>query len=73
MPLNFYLAYGEGDFASTAGGVFMGLVVLTLGCLAFIFLLLQNLSREPELNLLYGMGYGSNGFPPPSDLQIVLF
>jgi|GEM_PF-1184249 hypothetical protein len=37
MPLNFYLAYGEGDFASTAGGVFMGLVVLTLGCLAFIF------------------------------------
>lgn len=32
----FYLAYGEGQAASTAGGIFVALVVLTLGCLAFI-------------------------------------
>lgn len=32
-----YLAYGEGQAASTAGGLFMALVVFTLGCLAFIF------------------------------------
>ncbi|MGF1519620.1 MAG: hypothetical protein ACFCVB_17710 [Nodosilinea sp.] len=33
----FYLAYGEGQAASTTGGIFLALVVFTLGCLAFIF------------------------------------
>ncbi|MBE9112804.1 hypothetical protein IQ273_25785 [Nodosilinea sp. LEGE 07298] len=32
-----YLAYGEGQAASTASGIFLALVVFTLGCLAFIF------------------------------------
>ncbi|WP_169614311.1 hypothetical protein [Nodosilinea sp. P-1105] len=37
MLLLLYLAYGEGQTASTAGGVFLALLVATLGCLGFIF------------------------------------
>jgi hypothetical protein len=37
MPFFFYLAYGEGQISSTASGIFLGLLILTLGCLAFIF------------------------------------
>lgn len=36
MPLAYYLAYGEGEFATTATGVFSGLFVLAVGCIAFI-------------------------------------
>jgi hypothetical protein len=35
LPL-FYFAYGEGQIASTASGIFAGLLVFTLGCVAFI-------------------------------------
>ncbi|MGD1906418.1 MAG: hypothetical protein ACFB0C_10550 [Leptolyngbyaceae cyanobacterium] len=31
----FYLAYGEGDFSSTASGIVSALIVLLIGCLAF--------------------------------------
>jgi hypothetical protein len=30
-----YLAYGEGQFASTANGIFIGLAVLFIGCVVF--------------------------------------
>jgi hypothetical protein len=33
----FYLAYGEGQISSTASGIFLSLLLLTLGCVAFIF------------------------------------
>ena len=35
MSYIFYLAYGEGQISSTASGVFLGLVVFVVGCLAF--------------------------------------
>lgn len=36
MSHMFYLAYGEGQFSSTASGVFVGLVAFTAGCIAFV-------------------------------------
>jgi len=36
MESQLYLAYGEGQFGSTATGVFLGLMILALGCIAFI-------------------------------------
>ena len=30
-----YLAYGEGQFGSTANGIFSGLIVLVIGCIVF--------------------------------------
>ncbi|NJL45337.1 MAG: hypothetical protein HC922_05505 [Leptolyngbyaceae cyanobacterium SM2_3_12] len=36
MPLLFYLAYGEGQIASTASTMFLSLLLFTLGCLALI-------------------------------------
>lgn len=35
MPLIFYFAYGEGQFSSTANGVFSGLLVFVVCCIAF--------------------------------------
>ncbi len=35
LPL-FYLAYGEGQIASTSSGIFVSLLIFTLGCVAFI-------------------------------------
>ena len=35
MPYLFYLAYGEGQFSTTANGVFFGLVLFVIGCVTF--------------------------------------
>ena len=35
MPALFYLAYGEGQASATANGVFLGLVLLVIGCVSF--------------------------------------
>ncbi|MBE7379965.1 MAG: hypothetical protein F6J95_000960 [Leptolyngbya sp. SIO1E4] len=31
----FYLAYGEGQFGSTATGIALGLIALVVGCIIF--------------------------------------
>ncbi|MGF1567462.1 MAG: hypothetical protein ACFCVD_05235 [Nodosilinea sp.] len=36
MALPFYLAYGEGQIASTASTIFLSLLLFAIGCLAFI-------------------------------------
>ena len=36
MPWMYYLAYGEGQFSSTANGVFLGLVVFVVCCITFV-------------------------------------
>lgn len=35
MPYIFYLAYGEGQAATTANGVFLGLAAFVIGCVTF--------------------------------------
>ncbi|MBE9070345.1 hypothetical protein IQ260_27250 [Leptolyngbya cf. ectocarpi LEGE 11479] len=35
MPYLFYLAYGEGQSATTATGVFSGLIVFVISCVIF--------------------------------------
>lgn len=35
MSYTVYLAYGEGQFSSTANGIFSGLIVFILCCIVF--------------------------------------
>lgn len=35
MPYPFYLAYGEGQFGTTASGIFSGLIVFVICCIVF--------------------------------------
>ncbi|ASC70148.1 hypothetical protein XM38_010780 [Halomicronema hongdechloris C2206] len=36
MAPQLYLAYGEAQFGSTASGVFLGVTIFALACIAFI-------------------------------------
>ncbi|MEO0374617.1 MAG: hypothetical protein AAF329_08340, partial [Cyanobacteria bacterium P01_A01_bin.17] len=42
MPSLFYLAFGEGQFSTTASGVFSGLAVFVVCCIVFVVLAYRN-------------------------------
>lgn len=44
----FYLAYGEGQFASTASGILSALIVSVIGCLAFGLYSYQTYPKDKE-------------------------
>ncbi|MEM6521224.1 MAG: hypothetical protein AAF722_18045 [Cyanobacteria bacterium P01_C01_bin.70] len=48
MPPMFYLAYGEGQFSSTASGIFSALVVFVICCVAFGLYSYQTYPNERE-------------------------
>lgn len=48
MPPIFYLAYGEGQFGTTANGIFSGLTVFVICCVVFVVLSYRNYPLDRE-------------------------